>query len=71
MIARLASLFCRTELWRPLEDLTNISSLNPQSSPYGFQSDGQVNPDVEIEEDDPGHHHCHQQLQVLPLSLKN
>lgn len=36
---------------------------------YGFQSDCQVNPDVEIEEDDPRHHHCHQQLQVLLVYL--
>ena len=31
----------------------------------GCQSDGQKDPDVEEEQEEPGHHHCHDQLHIL------
>ena len=35
------------------------------SASDGFQSDGQIDPDVEVEKDKPGHQDRHEQLHVL------
>ena len=43
----------------------SIPTSTSTSTSDGFQSDGQIDPGVEVEKDNPRDQDCHKQLQVL------
>ena len=43
--------------------------LDIKFSPQWFVRDGEIDPEVEVDKDQPGQHHCNQELDVLLIDL--